>query len=359
MISIIPRSQAKHCIAAGLICISFALVKLRAQPFYYISSLGTEARREGQFERSCQWRHLALNYVHVVGLGPWYIADIAFNLAYVYHNKGDLKHAEEYCQLALQSENSLRSHLETTELLAEVYDEQGKAQKSELLYEEIVRHGARVAEECGRDFDSDLNNLAGVCIRNGNYDRAREILQRLFERDLVSKFDTSHSLHRDLSRLAFVDDKQNFKVSTAASLWNVTRHKLRMTPQEIDVAKSFADAYHFLKIKKNKNNLDEAYKPLWALFDGATPDAHTLEFLRQQAYILNDEGRLSEAEYVLRRQYKMLLASPSVGLYQRSDSLFNLATCLRRQGRMAESAPIQAEGEVLYRSALKKTTSSY
>lgn len=327
------------------------MVKFRDHPFNYISSLGTGALRNGQFSRSCQLRHLALNYACVVGLGDNSIADAAFNLALVYGNLGDLMRAEEFCNLAMRKERGLKKHLETTELLAEISDEHGKVQESELLFEEIVQHGACISKECGRNFTSDLNNLAGVYIRHGNHDKARKTLLRLVEFDLNREGDSCSHLHRDLSRLAYVDERSHSSVSTVASLWSATHHKLIMTNEEIAILKSFADAHKFLNESNGKGKLDEAYKTLWQLFDKAPATSESLNFLRQQAYILNDERRLKEAEYVLRNHYKRILLHTPNDFGALADSLFNLATCLRRQGRLAESVPIRAQAEIYYTKA--------
>jgi hypothetical protein len=232
-------------------------------------------------------------------------------------------------------------------LLAEIYDEQGRTRESELLCEEIVNwHGAGIDEECGRNFTSDLNNLVGVYIRHGRYEKARKTLLRLVEFDLNREGDSCSHLHRDLVRLAYVDEEQNSKVSTAAALWPVVRTKLLMTEQEKAIAMSFSDANRFLSDSKNKDRLEEAYKPLWLLFESAPANKASLNFVRQQAYILNDEGRLKEAEYVLRNHYQRVLLHTPNDFSARSDSLFNLATSLRRQGRLAESVPIQAQAEI-------------
>ncbi len=332
--------------------LSLIMVKFRDHPFNYICNLSTEARRDGQFSRSCQLRHLALDYARAVGLGPSYITDIAFNLAYVYHNQGDLNRAREFCLLALRTEIGLKKHLETTALLAEIYDEQGRARESELLFEEIVNwHGAGIGAECPRSLCSDLNDLAGAYIRHGKYEKAREILLRLVEIDLNREGDSCSHLHRDLVRLAYVDEEQNSKVSTAAALWPAVRTKLLLTDQEKAIAMSFADAKRFLSDRKNKDRLEEAYKPLWLLFDSAPANEASLNFVRQQAYILNDEGRLKEAEYVLRNHYKRVLLHTPNDYGARADSLINLATSLKRQGRFAESVPIQAQAEMNYRKA--------
>lgn len=327
------------------------MVKFRDQPFNYISSLGTSALRHGQFSRSCQLRHLALNYACVAGLGDNSIADAAFNLALVYGNLGDFTRAGEFCNFAMRKERSLKKHLETTELLAEISDEHGKAQESELLFEEIVQHGACVSKECGRNFTSDLNNLAGVYIRHGKYEKARETLLRLVEFDLNRDGDSCSHLHRDLVRLAHVDEEQNSKVSTVAALWPAVRTKLLLTDREKAIAMSFADADRFLNDRKNKGRLEEAYKPLWLLFDSAPASKASLNFVRQQAYILNDEGRLKEAEYVLRNHYQRILLHTPNDFGARADSRFNLATSLKRQGRFAESVPIQAQAEIYYSKA--------
>jgi len=347
-----PRSRGKYFIAASLMILSLIMVKFRDHPFNYICNLSTEARRDGQFSRSCQLRHLALDYARAVGLGPSYIADIAFNLAYVYHNQGDLNRAREFCLLALRTEIGLKKHLETTALLAEIYDEQGRARESELLFEEIVNwHGAGIGEECPRNLSSDLNDLAGAYIRHGKYEKAREILLRLVEIDLNREDEISSSLHRDLSRLAYVDERCHSDVSTVASLWSATHRKLLMTEQEIAIAVSFADAHKYLNDSNGKGKLEEVYKPLWQLFDKAPATSKSLNFLRQQAYILNDEGRLKEAEYVLRNHYKRVLLHTPNDYGARADSLINLATSLRRQGRLAESVPIQAQAEMNYSKA--------
>ncbi len=346
-----PRSRGKYFIAAILMVLSSVIVKHRDQPFNCISSLGTDALRHGQFSRSCQLRHLALNYACVVGLGDNSIADAAFNLAIVYGNLGDLTRAEEFCNFAMRKERSLRKHLETTELLAEISDEHGKVQDSELLFEEIVQHGAFISKECGRDFISDLNNLAGVYIRHGKYEKAQKTLLRLVEFDLNREGDRCSHLHRDLVRLAYVDEERSSKVSTVAALWPAVRTKLLLTDREKAIAMSFTDANRFLSDSKNKGKLEEAYKPLWLLFDSAPANKALLNFVRQQAYILNDEGRLKEAEYVLRNHYKRILLHTPNDFGARADSLFNLATSLRRQGRLAESVPIQAQAEIYYSKA--------
>ena len=352
LVSVAHTTGSKYLTAVILSVISLTVLQYREIPFNHLSRLGYEAKQSGQFDRARQLRLMALTYAIVFFPDRNSVGDSAFNLACVCREQGDFKAAKYFCGLALKSEVGLAHHLETTQLLGEIFDLQGREDESELFFEEIARHGSAVNQQCGRSFTADLNNLAGVYIRHKKYDKARQTLLSLIDVDLKRTDNVSLNLHRDLIRLAYVERKQGARASTAVFLRSVVYNKLLFSKSNLEIVESFVSADQIMSANNGKGKISEAYQPVWDLLDSRAElswSAHDL--VRLHAFVLLSEGRYEEAEHVLRKQYKLLMARSVVNYGATADSLSRLAHCLQAQGRLTESVPIEAQAEIDYKKA--------